>query len=233
MNIFNASQASFGNLNTQVNPKKKLEIFLNLNFLAFWFFGGTALCLYILLNPFISLWIGSDKTIDQYIVLLIVINYFLVGMRVPLGIMKAAAGIFSQDKYVPLIQSAINLIASIILVQYLGLAGVFMGTILSSILLPFWHRPMIVYRYVFDVSSIEYFIKYFQFSLVVVFNTFLAGSLIDIVFKDEISYMSFFFSLMICLIVPNILIVLFFYKSKEFQYVIFVMKSVLVKVLKK
>lgn len=233
MNVFSASQASFGNLNAQENPQKKLEIFLNLNFLAFWFFGITAICLHELLNPFISLWLGDDKTIDQYIVLLIVINYFLVGMRVPLGIMKSAAGIFSQDKYVPLIQAAINLIASIILVQYLGLAGVFIGTILSSLLLPFWHRPIIVYKYIFLVSPIDYFAKYFQFSFVVAFNIFLVELLINFIFKDMISYTSFLFSALICIIVPNLVIIVLFFRTKQFKYVIFIIKQLLEKVLKK
>lgn len=232
MNIFNATQASLGNLNAKEHPEKKLEVFQNYNFLAFWFFGGTTVSLYVLLNPFITLWLGPDKIFDKSILLLIVINYFLVGMRVPLGIMKAAAGVFTQDKYVPLIQSAINLIASIILVQYLGLAGVFLGTILSSILLPSWHRPIVVYRHIFNVSPISYFIKFFQFSVVVVLNTFLVSLLVETLFKDEITYSSFLFTVMICFIVPNLIIVLFFYRALELQYVLSVIKSLFIKVLK-
>lgn len=231
MNVFRATQASFGNLNAKEHPKKKLEIFLNLNFLAFWFFGTTSIILYVLLNPFITLWLGSDKVIEQYIVLLIIINYFLVGMRVPLGIMKAAAGIFTQDKYVPLIQSAINLVVSIVLVQYIGLVGVFIGTILSSILLPFWHRPIIVYKYVFKVSSIDYFIRYFKFSIVLALSILLVTTLIDFIYKDEISYITFLLSGLIAFIIPTLIIFILFYRTKEFQYAIYIISSIFRKVL--
>ena len=65
---------------------------------------------------------------------------------------KSTAGIYYQDRYIPLIQAAVNLVVSIVGVKLWGLLGVFVGTIASTILVILWARPYYVYKYVFKES---------------------------------------------------------------------------------
>ena len=92
MNLFNAANASLGNLIATENNKKRYEVFKGYNFMAFWIFGWCAICFAVLLNPFITLWIGKENTINQSIIILVIINFYLVGMRIPVANVKAAAG---------------------------------------------------------------------------------------------------------------------------------------------
>ena len=55
MNLFNAANASLGNLIATENNKKRYEVFKGYNFMAFWIFGWCAICFAVLLNPFITL----------------------------------------------------------------------------------------------------------------------------------------------------------------------------------
>jgi O-antigen/teichoic acid export membrane protein len=216
MNIFISMTASFGNLIAEESKLKQQEVFNQFNFLAYWVFSWATICLYILVNPFISLWLGQEYIIDQTIINIVLINFFLVGMRVPLGVVKTSAGVFEQDKYVPLIQSLVNLTVSIIMVQYWGLAGVFVGTLASSVAVPNWYRPIVVYKYVFDSSVIDYFKRFFFYSLILILNIFITSS-IQTYFFSDINLLNFVINMFLCLIIPNLFIISVFYKTKDFK----------------
>jgi O-antigen/teichoic acid export membrane protein len=214
--IFDSATASFGNLIAQETREKSLEVFKVFNFLGFWIFGWATVCFYNLLNPFISLWIGNSYLIEQAIINIVLLNYYLVGMRVPLGVVKTAAGVYAQDRYVPLIQAAVNLTFSIILVQYWGLAGVFAGTVISSVAVVCWYRPLVVYKHVFQTSVKQYFIHYFYYALVVVINILLTDYICSF-FLAEYGIINFILRSIVCLIIPNLVVIALFFRAKEFK----------------
>lgn len=174
MMIYNGITASLGNLIVRESDEKKEQIFKIMNFLAFIIYGYCAVCLINLFNIFINIWIGEKYCLEFPIVLMIIINFYLTGMRVPSGIMKSAAGLFDVDKFTPLIQTIINLIVSIILVQKIGLIGVLIGTFISSIVIPCWQRPYLVYKYVLKKSSKQYFIEYLKNIIIIVISTIIS-----------------------------------------------------------
>lgn len=83
-------------------------------------------------------------------------DYYFKGERIVLTNYKTAAGVFQQDKYLPLIQGAVNLVVSIVLVQKVGLVGIYIGTIVSGLIANIT-RPFIIYKVCFDESVAVYF----------------------------------------------------------------------------
>lgn len=226
--FFNAATASLGNLIATESYEKRYEVFKKYNFLGFWIYGWTGICLYVLLNPFIEIWLGKEFLIDDLTLALVMINYYLVGMRVTVGNIKMAAGLYKQDQWAPIIQSIINLIVSIIGAIHIGLAGVFLGTVVSSISIPCWYRPVIVYRYAFNKDPKEYFRDYFKYIGIVFTNT-LFVLLINRWFINKLNlniYASFVLKGIVCGLLPNIVIVTIFHKSEEFQYLLELSKKV-------
>ncbi|MBZ9625486.1 oligosaccharide flippase family protein [Clostridium sp. FP2] len=223
MIIFNSTSASFGDLIAKEKPEKRLEKFRVLNFLGFWFFGFATICFYNLLNPFITLWIGNKYILDLSIIIPVIINYYLVGMRVSLGIVKSSGGVYAQDRFVPLIQAIVNLFFSIILVKYIGLAGVFWGTVISAFV-PMIYRPYVVYKYIFETSCKKYLIQYTQYLLVVVVNIFVTSTLCKMLFLNA-GWVNLIGRGFICVVIPNLLIVVLFRKSYEFKQLINIVKE--------
>lgn len=223
MIFFNSLTASLGNLIAKESKEKSFEIFNIMNFIGFWIYGFVAVCFYNLINPFITLWIGKENLLDEKIVVVIIINYFLTGMRVPVATIKSAAGLYSDDKYVPIIQSLINLVFSIILVQKWGLIGVFVGTLISSISLPCWYRPILIYKKIFKKSYIGYFINYVKYICILILNIFISKSLIRVI-SFELNWFIFSIMIIICLLIPNVTIILFYKKTKEFKYILDIVK---------
>lgn len=232
--IFSAATASLGNLIATESNERRYEVFKRYNFLGFWVFGWTGLCLYVLLNPFVELWLGKDYLIDSLTLSLVMLNYYLVGMRVTIGNVKMAAGLYSQDQWAPIVQAAINLVVSIVGAKYMGLPGVFLGTVISSLAVPCWYRPVIVYRYAFQKPVRNYFIRYALYLAVVLCNLLLISG-INFVFIDPIirnKYLAFFLKMLVCAIIPNMTVVLLFRRSEEYKYLVTLAKSLLQRIRK-
>ena len=167
--IYGGVTASIGNLIATENEEKRIGVFKKLNFVGFIIYGLCSVCFLNLFNPFIELWIGQKYLLSFGTVVLIVLNFYITGARVPITTMKSAAGLYKQDRYTPLLQSLINLVISIALVKPLGIAGVLLGTLISSIAIPLWQRPYIIYKYIFKKSSKEYFILFFKYLFTILF----------------------------------------------------------------
>lgn len=217
--FFNSMTASMGHLIAIETNERKKEIFELINFIGFWLFGFATVCFYNLLNPFIELWLGKEYLVSQGILVIVILNYYLTGMRVPVHTVKAASGLYDEDKYTPLIQSVVNLSVSIILVQKWGLAGVFMGTLVSSVVLPCWQRPYIVCKHALKTSAKGYFIKYLKYLITVIISTVGIAALLNR-YLVESTIVNFIIRMIICTILPNIIFIILYRKTYEFKQIL-------------
>ncbi|MCG4650703.1 hypothetical protein L0P02_12080, partial [Bifidobacterium longum] len=82
--------------------------------------------------------LGERYVFPESVLIILVLNFYFQGMRSGIGVFKTAAGIYYEDRYVPLVESLVNLLVSLILVKIMGIGGVVIGTIASSIPLFFY-----------------------------------------------------------------------------------------------
>jgi len=210
--------ASVGNLIVTESSDKNYSIFKVTYLVNFWIYSFGVIFLFNLLEPFISWWLGEEYLLNWVALILILVNFYLGGMRTAITTFKSRAGLFVQDKYAPLIEGVINLISSLVLLQYFGLAGIFLGTTISSIATVFWIQPYIVYKNVFKRTVWSYFTKYIFYTVLTIVACIITSYLCNILVKGD-SFLSLISKGMVCLIVPNIIYLSIFYKSKEFQYI--------------
>ncbi|WP_230575807.1 lipopolysaccharide biosynthesis protein, partial [Bacillus rhizoplanae] len=148
--IFNNTYHSVGNLVAKESVDKVYSIYKVYTLLNFWLYSFFSILLCVTIEPFITLWIGSKFLMSKSVLFILIIIFYERGMRNAITTVKTTAGIFQEDRYAPLFQAAVNLIISIILVQYIGIAGVFIGTLISVLVVPFWVTPYLVYKKVFE-----------------------------------------------------------------------------------
>lgn len=125
--------ASIGNYNATESKEANEKMFYNLFFASFWLYGFTGICLGVLLNPFIALWIGEDYLLPSWTVFIIIVNYYTAGVQYASTTYREVTGLFKVGKYRPLIAAMINLAVSIILAYPLGISGILLGTIISRL----------------------------------------------------------------------------------------------------
>jgi len=214
--LFTSLIPGFGNLIATENKEKQYFIFKVSRFLIFWIYGFASIAFLILLTPFIQLWIGKDMVIGSTVIYLIVINYYSMGDRLIIALFYSAAGIFDKVKYISIIQAVVNLVISVVMVQKIGLEGVFIGTICSGLVSTIT-TPIIVYRSIFNKSALEYY-KDSIIYLLAIGIALTAVELIRYKIFVESPIMSFITLMIFVIAVPNIVFYIFFRKREEFHY---------------
>ena len=230
--IFESIVASVGNLTATVkdgNVEHLMETFYDVFFFAFWIFTFCSICLLNLLHPFIEfMWLRNRGwLLDNATLYVLVLNFYLYGMRRPVLTFRDATGAFWTDRFKPIFESIINLVASILLAKPFGIAGIFLGTLVSTVTTSLWVEPMVLYHNVFYAHMRKYFARLFSYTavglVICVITTWLCSHV-------GYSLISILPRALICLTVPNLLLLVVFYRTKEFQYFRRLGKTILGKV---
>ena len=218
--------ASIGNLMAKESKEKVYEVYKVTSFINFWLYGFSSICLFCLSDSFIELWLGQEYILGKATVLLIVLNFLIEGLMAPIDSIKSAAGLYRPDRFIPIIVALVNFIISIVLVKPLGLVGVFIGTLVSTILFSFWIKPIIVYRNIFKISYKEYFVDFANRIISIFFIGGVCYWLNNLIFTKH-SFINFIGELLICIIVPNLILIIFTRNTSEFNYLYGVVKSMI------
>jgi len=215
--LYNNITASVGNVNVTETLERKYQVYKNIAFTNFWIACFCSTSLIVLLNPFISLWIGDEYLLDINIVIILVANCYFKIIRKSTLIFRNAMGLFWNDRYKPLFEAAVNLVASVILAVKYGIIGVFVGTLISTLTTCFWIEPWILYKYGFNKKVIEYFKMFFGYFIVTFFIIVLTYALSNMPTVD--SLLKFIIKALISLSVPNMIFILLYHRSEEFLYI--------------
>lgn len=214
---FQGITASIGNLIAKDTTNKVYRTYKRLFFVNFWIISFMCISLFNTLDQFIGLWLGKSQILDNLTVTIILINFYFLGMRFCIDRFKEAGGVYKQDRYAPIAEAIINLVSSIFLVKFVGLAGVFLGTLISNLLVVFWIKPLVVYKNVFKVSVLEYFKDYFKY-LFIAFIPLIFTRILTINIRGELLISKFIINCFINIFIINTFYILIFYKNKEFIY---------------
>ncbi len=216
MQFFEAAKSSVGNLSVLESKARTREVFNKIYFMNFWLYGFASVGILCNLNPLIELWLGKKFVFSMEIVLLIIIHFFLEGMRRASLTFRDAMGLYWYDRYKPVAEALINLAASIILLKIMGIGGIFLGTILSILTTGFWIEPYILYKNGFKSSSKSYFIAYSKYLSSVVLAASLSYGICALL--PETTFFILAAKIFISTAVTNLLFYFLFRKSDEFQY---------------
>ena len=209
--IFYSMTASIGNYNATESREANEKMYYNLFFASFWMYGFTGICLGVLLNPFISLWIGEDYLLPNWTVFIIIANYYTAGVQYASTTYREVTGLFKIGKYRPLIAAVINLAVSIVLAYPLGISGILLGTIISRLCVYFWYDPYIATYLLYGLTTLG------------------AGALCFVISRSipvQDHVLAFLANMILCAALPNVLFFLLFRKREEFQVILGYMRAI-------
>ena len=210
--------AGIGNFAVTEDQDKQLRLFNQVFFFEAWLYGFCAICLLCLFNPFISLWLGADYLFDMKIVAVIVLNFYLTGMRQAALMFRSALGLFWYDRYKALAEAGINIVVSILLVIRLGVLGAMIGTVVSTVTTSIWVEPFILFKYGLTTGRMSaYFTRFGLYASVTAAVCFITYTVSRIFAGDTVP--TFLLQIAVCLILPNLLFFLAGFKTDEFKQV--------------
>ena len=94
---------------------------------------------FVLINKFITLWLGENFVLNNYCVAIWTL-LFIHRIIIPvIYVLRDSKGLYKESKYYTLVQAITNLIISIVLIKPFGILGLLIGTVVSTylILIPF------------------------------------------------------------------------------------------------
>ena len=145
------------------------------------------------------------------------IYFYFQGMRKTINLFKEAAGIFYEDRRIPVLESIINLVCAILLVNYFGIAGVFMAGVISSLLLFLYSYPKYVYTKLFKRKYIDFILEQLKLFIIMLVMLGVTYGLISLVNIGN-PLLQFFVNGIIVLVVVNLIFWILFRNSEEYKY---------------
>lgn len=141
--IFTSCTAGIGNsiiVETEEKNYNDLKKFL---MIIFWIAGTCASCLLCTFQPFMKIWVGEEHMFGMSLVICMCVYFFVHEINRLLNTYKDAAGMWHEDRFRPLITALCNLGLNLVLVQYIGMFGILLSTIVSML---FVGMPWLIYN---------------------------------------------------------------------------------------
>ncbi len=151
--IFNSLTAGLGNsiiVDIEEKVYTDMEAFL---MIILWVAGFSCCCFLSLYQPFMELWVGKNLMVEFSVVICLVIYFFVYELNALMNFYKDAAGMWHEDRMRPLITALSNLGLNLILVQFIGLYGIILSTVITMLLLG---MPWLIWNLFHVVFPIKY-----------------------------------------------------------------------------
>ena len=138
---------------------------------------------------------------------------------------------YYKAKYRPILMCILNIVISIILAKYMGVAGVIIGTIISKLVTVIWLDPYIIYHYGFKENVSKFYKQYLIYLICYLTINFVIYTLYKYIVINNIFMFAIYGILTFTIIA--LIICLLFHKTKEFKYFYNYFMTKLNKILKK
>jgi len=216
--------AGVGNSIVVDSVEKNHHDFIKFTFMLQWIVGWCAVSVLCLEQPFMRLWVGEELMFNDSMVVLCALYLFINCICLIRSIYTQALGMWWTLKYLSLFDIFANLFLNYFLGKRFGAYGILVATIIDIVLVSIPWTTYFLFRDYFGLknffSYIFGYVKYFSIAVIIAIFTF--G--ICFIFKSKQAIFELIKNGAICLVVPNIMYYLIFFRTKIFKEVVMMLK---------
>ena len=158
--IIGACIAGVGNSLVTESEEKNYNDLTRFTLLFGWLMGVSSAMLLCMYQPFMSIWMGRENMLTINYVICFVIYFYTMGMNKIINMFKDAAGIWHKDRFRPLVAALVNLGLNLATVQWLGLYGVLLSSVVSIVAVQI---PWLFHNLFDEVFPRKYMWQYIRF----------------------------------------------------------------------
>ncbi len=223
--ITSSALAGIGNSLVTESGEKNFNDLKKFTFILSWMSCFSVCCLACMYQPFIELWVKKENLLPYGMVILFCVYFFIKQMNSLLNLYKDAAGIWHEDRFRPLVTSAVNVIMNVIMVQFWGLYGIILSTVLSvlTVSLPWLFHNL--FTTVFRSGRRELFLKISAYGTVSAVSCAICIGISRFVSFDSL-ILTLALRLVICTVISNVNFLGIFFRSGEFKSTVATVNSV-------
>lgn len=178
-----------------------------------------------LMQPFMVIWMGKDRLLEMGCVVCLCCYFFIYEINQLLNAYKDAAGIWRKDRFRPLVKAIVNLILSIILVNYMGVYGVLLATVLTIVVIGLPWLLNNLFTEIFKIGLKEYIILLIKVILGALLSCIISWNLCD--FVQGAGIFALVLKGIICILVSSVILIVMWHKSEEYLRLVNIVKRML------
>lgn len=225
--VFVSCTAGIGNsILTETQEKNYVDL-KKLSFIIVWLGGMCSAVMLCLYQPFIRLWAGERRMLPFRVVICLVAYFFVSQLNQILITYKDAAGIWHEDRFRPLVTALVNLVLNIVLVQFIGIYGVILSTVISIVVVGMPWILHNLFSVLFKRSMWEYVRKILYYTIVTTFVCAVTYFLTSKIPGSGIG--TLFLKAIVSVVLSNIFMFAAYFKMNEFGEV----KKLVIRILKR
>ncbi|EUJ63938.1 polysaccharide biosynthesis protein [Listeria fleischmannii FSL S10-1203] len=158
---------SIGQITARENKDEAFELFKKIYKTTILVYFLISLGLIVLLNPFIKIWLGSNYLLEQQVVLIIALQFFVTGLQYPSYLFRTALGLYQKGKWSPIILMTVYLLGSFLLIPKFGVVGSALSIAIARLMSTTWVDPFLVFKSYFNKSCFRFIIR--QYAIIICF----------------------------------------------------------------
>ncbi len=212
--IFSSVTAGIGNSLATESIEKNYKDFRVFSFALSWIICVNCSCLAGMYQPFMEIWVGKEFLLDDSFIPLLCVYSYVLELSMVWATVKDAAGLWHKDRFRPLIGALTNLGMNIILVQFIGLYGVVLSTVISYVLISMPWMIYNLFRLLYKRSPWGYIKDLIGYLSVTALSAALCFFISQIIRTN--AYLHFFLMGVLGIALSNLILFLFLHKKEEY-----------------
>lgn len=229
--IFNPLLPIIGRANSNDNNSEKQFILFNrITFIRYILILLIVLPTFILIDDFISIWLGEEYIVSFGLVILLIIDFYISLIYAPCYEFIQVLGLFKEEEKIMIVGALLNIILSIIFTLFYGIIGVLIGTVITQLF--FWiSRLRVLFNY-FELQRKE-IKKYWIIQLKYLLSFILISFILFVIKRFFFTSFNLVFQFIILGIITEIFafafLIVFYRNDENFKYIVNLIKTFLVK----
>ena len=214
--VFSSCMAGIGNSIVIETKEKNYDDLNKFTFIICWEAGFCSVCLLCLCQPFMELWVGKNLMLSFEAVICFVVYFFVKQLNTLFNTYKDASGMWHEDRFRPLTAALTNLVLNLILVQFIGIYGILISTVLAIVCVGMPWLLHNLFTVIFDRKKLGLFLKKLGFYCTVVFVSCVVSYGICL-FVNCGAIITLLLRGIICCIIPNLIYYFAYRRTREYQ----------------
>ena len=195
------------------------------SFVINWFATWAAAFLIVFYQDFMLIWAKEENMASFMVAVLFTVLFYLRSLEKVNDVIKSTSGIWWQGKWVSVVETIVNLILNVVFVRIWGIEGIIFATVLSMTVFNIPFETYYTYKYYFKLNPIRDMLRMIVDAGIAFFCVFITY-IISNMYSDKF-IVQLIIKIFVSLIVPNIILILFYFKDERFKEVFKICKEAL------
>ena len=225
--VFSACSAGIGNSLVVETEEKNYNDLKKFSFIIIWISGICTTCLLSLFQPFMKWWVGEKLLLPFSCIILLCAYYYIYEINTLLNSYKDSAGIWHKDRFRTIITAIANLTLNLILVNFIGIYGVILSTVLTILMIGMPWLIHNLFTEVFKRNPKQYILQIFKYTVTVLISVLTSYCICN--FINGYNILSLILRGIICVLVSNFIWIFTYRKSEEMLGTVTIIKRIIKK----